>query len=53
MSDGSSCDDKQLGCPTFMTLSCADLRWNDLAEVISKVNRLGLSADDIENMHYF
>ena len=36
-----------------MKLSCADLRSNDLAEVIPKVNRLGLSADDIENMKHF
>ena len=36
-----------------MTLSHADLRWNGLAEVIWKVNRLGLSLEDIENMNYF
>ena len=30
---------KQLGVPTFfLTLSCADLRWNDMFYVISKVN---------------
>ena len=30
---------KQLGLPTFfMTLSCADLRWNELISVIAKLN---------------
>ena len=29
---------KQLGLPTFfMTLSCADLRWNELISIISKL----------------
>lgn len=41
---------KQVRCKTFsMALSCADLRQNDLAEIISKVSRLGLSAEDIES----
>lgn len=41
---------KQVGCKTFsMALSCADLRQKDLAEIISKLNRLGLSAEDIES----
>ena len=30
---------KQLGLPTFfMTLSCTDLRWNELVLIISKLN---------------
>ena len=30
---------KQLGLPTFfMTLSCADLRWNELLAIISRLN---------------
>ena len=30
---------KQLGCPTFfLTLSCADLRWNELVEIIQTLN---------------
>ena len=54
ISDGSSSDDSQLGWPTFfMTLICVDLRRSDLAEIISKVNRLDLSAEDIESMNYF
>ena len=37
---------KQLGIPTFfMTLSCADLRWNELVEIISKLNKLDFSDD--------
>ena len=36
-----------------MTLSCADLRWNDLAGIISKLYRLGLIAEAIESMNYF
>ena len=29
----------QLGCPTlFVTLSCADLRWDELIQIISLVN---------------
>ena len=37
---------KQLGLPTFSrTLSCADLRWNEL--VISKLYSVSLSGEDI------
>ena len=29
---------KQLGCPTFfLTLSCADLKWEEIPEIISKI----------------
>ena len=43
-----------LGFPTyFMTLSCADLRWNELPSVISKLNGLGLSDEEIREMDYF
>ena len=45
---------KQLGLPTFfMTLSCADLRWNELISIISKLKGENLSEDDIRNMSYF
>ena len=45
---------KQLGFPTFfMTLSCADLRWEELVSIISKLNGLNLSEDDIKNLDYF
>ena len=45
---------KQLGLPTFfMTLSCADLRWNELVSIISKLNGLNHSDDDMNGMDYF
>ena len=45
---------KQLGCPTFfLTLSCADLRWNKLVEIISKLNSLGLTKENVEGLNYF
>ena len=45
---------KQFGCPTlFLTLSSADLRWNELVEVISNLNSLGLNHKDTEVLNYF
>ena len=45
---------KQLGLPTFfMTLSCADLRWNELLEIISKLNRVDITEEEISDMNYF
>ena len=45
---------KQLGLPTFfMTLSCADLRWNELIAIISKLKCESLSEEQINNMSYF
>ena len=44
---------KQLDCPTFLTLSCADLRWNELVETISKLNSLGLIKENAEGLNYF
>ena len=44
---------KQLGVPTFcLTLSCADLRWNELISIISKLNNRNLSDVDITNLTY-
>ena len=44
---------KQLGIPTFfLTLSCADLRWNELISIISKLNGLNISEEDIDEMSY-
>ena len=38
---------KQLGLPTyFMTLSCADLRWNELPSIISKLKGLNLLEEE-------
>ena len=45
---------KQLGLPTyFMTLSCADLRWNELVSIISKLIGENLTDEQINNMTYF
>jgi len=44
---------KQLGLPTyFMTLSCADLRWNELVDIIQKLKGEELTEAEIENMNY-
>ena len=44
---------KQLGVPTFfLTLSCADLRWDELISIISKLNNLNLTESDITNLSY-
>ena len=44
---------KQLGCPTFfMTLSSADLRWNELISIIAKLDNPKLSEEDIEKILY-
>ena len=44
---------KQLGIPTFfLTLSCADLRWNELISIISKLNGLNISEEDVDQMSY-
>ena len=45
---------KQLGLPSFfMTLSCADLRWNELIAIISKLKEENLSEEDINSISYF
>ena len=44
---------KQLGLPTyFMTLSCADLRWNELVDIIQKMKGEEMTKEEIENMNY-
>ena len=44
---------KQLGIQTFsITLSCPDLRWNELIEIIAKLNSLNLTDNDIKYMCY-
>ena len=44
---------KPLGILTFLlTLSCADLQWNELISIISKLNGLNISAEDINQMSY-
>lgn len=45
---------KQLGLPTFfMTLSCADLRWNELIKIISSLNGQPITDDQINELSYF
>ena len=45
---------RQLGCPPFfMTLSFADLHWNDYIANIFKLKRQKISAENIINMSYF
>ena len=45
---------KQLGLPTFfITLSCADLRWNELLTIISRLKGENFSEEDINNISYF
>ena len=42
---------KQLGSPTFfLTLSCADLRWEELLIIIAKLNNMQL---DLNNVDYY
>ena len=44
---------KQLGIPTyFLTLSCADLRWEELPYIINRLNNLGLSDEELNNLSY-
>ena len=44
---------KQLGIPTyFLTLPCADLRWEELPYIINILNNLGLSEEELKNMSY-
>ena len=44
---------KQLGIPTyFLTLSCADLRWEKCPYVIKKLNNLEYSEEKLKNLGY-
>ena len=43
---------KQLGLPTFfLTLSCADLRWNELVQIINRLNNMHLPNEN--DLDYF
>ena len=45
---------KQLGILTFfMTLSCADLHWNELIFIIAKLKGENLQEEHINNMDFF
>ena len=40
---------KQLGLPTFfLTLSCADLRWEELVLIIGKLNNIDISKEELD-----
>ena len=44
---------KQLGVPTFfMTLSSADLKWNELVYIINKLHELDMSEEDTGDLTY-
>ena len=44
---------KQLGTPTFfLTLSCADLRWNELISIIVKLNCVDIWDEEVDEMSY-
>ena len=36
----------------FLTLSCADLRWEELPYIINKLKNLGLSDEELKNISY-
>ena len=45
---------KQLVFSTFfLTLSCADLKWKEIPEISSKLNKLNLSKEYLKSMNYF
>ena len=37
----------------FLTLSYADLKWKEIPEIISKLNKLNLSIEYLESINYF
>ena len=44
---------KQLGTPTFfLTLSCADLRWNELISIVFKLNGIDIADKGIDRLSY-
>ena len=46
---------KRLGLPTLnLTLSCADLRWNELVSLVFKIiiNNFNLSEEEVQNFPY-
>ena len=44
---------KQLGIPTwFMTLSCTDLRWHELFQIIARTNGKNMTDEEVEALSY-
>ena len=45
---------KQLGLPTFfMTLSCADLQWDEVTSIIASLRGETLTQEEIDHMDFF
>ena len=44
---------QQLGIPTwFFTLSCADLPWNELFHILSRIKGENITDEEIDNLSY-
>ena len=44
---------EHLGTPIFfLTLPCADLRWNELISIIFKLNGVDVAVEDIDRLSY-
>ena len=37
----------------FLTFSCTDLHWEEIPKIISKVNGLQISEDELKSLTYF
>lgn len=45
---------KQLGLPSyFLTVSCTDLRWNELIFILSRLKGVDIIEEEVENVPYF
>ena len=45
---------KQLSCPSFfLTLSCADLHWEEIPKIIAAANGYSSSSDELKTLNYF
>ena len=44
---------KKLGIPTYsLTLPCANLGWEELLYIVNKLNNLGRSDEELENLSH-
>ena len=44
---------KQFGIPTwFMTLSCADLRWPELVQILARIQGNNLTDEQVDALSY-
>ena len=44
---------KETEIPTyFLTLSCADLKWEEFPYIINKLNNLGIREEELKNLSY-